>query len=361
MRISGFGFRVALRCAAWAGLLAAESAFAQTAAPGDTKPAGATAAPTAPAAAHDLSVQISEYVRCVFQDQAGNLWFGTNSDGVCRYDGKALAYFNVNHGLGGMAVRDIVQSADGAIWFATEGGVSRYHLDTFTNYTIADGLSADDTWSMMLDRAGRLWVGTMGGVSRCDVVGGAGKKSFVPFPIPAAEVESPSFRFDPKLVWTMFEDKGGNIWFGTDGEGARKWDGKSFTTFTTKDGLAGNQVRCILGDRHGSIWLGAGTGGVSRYDGTAFRNFTPKDGLGNERVYTILEDRAGNLWFSTLGTGVTRYDGTTFTAFPGPLPRTHVQSMLEDKDGTLWFGISGGLFRLDGTSFVNVTQKGPWR
>ena len=310
--------------------------------------------------AHDPSVQISAYVRCIFQDQAGDLWFGTNSDGVCRYDGNSLVYLGMKDGLAGVAVRDVLQSADGAMWFATEGGVSRYHLGTFTNYTVADGLTANDTWTMMLDRAGTLWVSTIGGVCRLGVEAG---ESFAAFPIPAAEVDTPSFRFTPKLVWAMFEDRDGNTWFGTDGEGARKYDVKSFTTYTTRDGLAGNQVRCILGDQQGRIWLGASTGGVSCYDGTTFRNFTPKEGLGNERVYTAMEDRAGNLWFSTLGEGVSRYDGTSFTAFReiGGLPQTHVQSILEDKDGTLWFGCSGGLFRFDGTSFVNVTRNGPWR
>jgi ligand-binding sensor domain-containing protein len=102
---------------------------------------------------------------------------------------------------------------------------------------------------------------------------------------------------------------------------------------------------------------------VSCFDGTKFRTFTPKDGLANDRVYNMLEDKAGNLWFSTLGEGVTRYDGTSFTVFRenGGLTRNHVQSILEDKDGTLWFGFSGGLFRFDGTTFVNVTRNGPWR
>ncbi len=39
--------------------------------------------------------QISEYVREVFQDQDGDLWFGTNGDVVFRYDGKSLTYLSV--------------------------------------------------------------------------------------------------------------------------------------------------------------------------------------------------------------------------------------------------------------------------
>ena len=80
------------------------------------------------------------------------------------------------------------------------------------------------------------------------------------------------------------------------------------------------------------------------------------------RVFEMLEDRAGNMWFSTLGAGACRYDGKSFTAFREDrgLTKSHVQSMCEDRDGVLWFGCSGGLFRLDGESIVNVTRNGPW-
>ncbi len=36
-------------------------------------------------------------------------------------------------------------------------------------------------------------------------------------------------------------------------------------------------------------------------------------------------------------------------------------SILKDKDGNLWMGASGGLFRFDGKSFVNVRRIGPWK
>ncbi len=85
--------------------------------------------------------QISEYVREVFQDRDGNFWFGTNGDGVCRYDGKSLTYLSVEEGFGGRAVRGILQDNDGVMWFATNGGVSRYEAGIFTNYTVANGLS----------------------------------------------------------------------------------------------------------------------------------------------------------------------------------------------------------------------------
>jgi ligand-binding sensor domain-containing protein len=315
----------------------------------------------APATARDQDEQISEYVREVFQDRDGDLWFGTNSEGVCRYNRRSLplpplTYLSVEQGLGGRAVRGILQGDDGVMWIATDGGVSRYHSGKFTNYTVANGLSNNQVWSMMRDKTGTIWVGTQDGV--CRFVG----TSFVPFSIPRVVVENPASRFTPKVVFSIFQDRAGNMWFGTDGEGACKFDGKLFTTYTTKEGLAGNQVRCIYGDRRGRIWIGTDGGGVSCYDGSAFRNFTHKDGLNNDRVFEILEDKAGNMWFSTLGAGACRYDGKTFTAFreESGLTRSHVQSMFQDMDGILWLGCSGGLFRFDGKSFVNVTRNGPW-
>lgn len=311
------------------------------------------------------SEQISEYIREVFQDRDGVYWFGTNGDGLARYDGESLTYLSLKQGLGGTAVRGILQDRDGALWFATEGGVSRHKDGKFINYTSANGLSNNEVWSIFRQKSGAIWAGTQDGLCRFD------GQSFVPFELPRVEVENPESRFSPRVVFCMFEDRGGNLWFGTDGEGVHKYDGKSFTSYTTKEGLAGNMVRSICGDRLGRIWFGTNGGGVSCYDGISFRNFTSKDGLGNDRVYEILEDSAGNMWFSTLGAGACRFNGTTFTAFgveqglvslhpySGP-SNIHVQEFFEDHDGVLWLGCSGGLFRFDGKFFINVTKDGPW-
>ena len=70
--------------------------------------------------------QISQYIRRMLQDKAGNIWFGTNGDGVCRYDGKSFVYFTTKEGLAGDAVRAMLQDEKGIIWFATSGGISKY-------------------------------------------------------------------------------------------------------------------------------------------------------------------------------------------------------------------------------------------
>lgn len=350
-----------------AGVCPAVSAQSPTSAP----------APLAPVEAPLADRQISAYVREVFQDRDGNHWFGTNGEGVCRFDGMALTYFGPGQGFGGLAVRGIAQDNRGAMWFATDAGVTRYASGTFTNYTTEDGLTANSIWSMLLDRDGTLWVGTHGGVCRLE------GETFVPFPLPRVEVERPESRFSPKVVFAMEQDRAGHLWFGTDGEGAHRYDGTSFTSYTTKDGLGSDLVRSIRADRRGRIWIGTDGGGVSCLDGTAVRTYTHEDGLCNDRIFEILQVRNDDIWFSTLGAGACRYDGTTFTAYGAaqglstddhPCPcgsgarsrdchgpfGPHVQEFCEDRAGVLWLGCSGGLFRLDGERFVNVTRDGPW-
>ncbi len=308
------------------------------------------------------SEQISEYVREVFQDRDGVYWFGTNGDGLARYDGDSLTYISVKQGLAGTAIRGILQDPAGALWFATSNGVSRYESSKFTNYTVANGLSGNSVWSIMQDSTGVIWVGTHAGVCYFD------GESFIPFPLPSSGIKKSESGFTPKVAFGLFEDQAGNIWFGTHGEGVYIYDGKSFTNDTEKDGLAGNYVRSIYGDREGRIWIGTNGGGVSRFDDGEFHNFTKEDGLNNNRIYEIIQDRAGNMWFSTLGAGASRYDGKTFTAFRedhdlliNRMPaHGHVQEFFEDKDGILWLGCSGGLFYFDGKSIVNVTRDGPW-
>jgi ligand-binding sensor domain-containing protein len=111
-------------------------------------------------------------------------------------------------------------------------------------------------------------------------------------------------------IW--FQDKNGNLWLATPDGGISKYDGKSFTHFSEKEGLASNFVNTILEDKSGNLWFGTYTG-ISKYDGKRFTNFTVREGLVN--VNTILQDKSGNFWFGSYGGGLSKYDGLKFYPF----------------------------------------------
>ncbi len=308
----------------------------------------------------DLGAQVSAFVRRIFQDKNGDLWFGTNGDGVCRYDGDSLEYYSIDDGFGGVAVRAIVEDKEGGLWFGTSGGVTKYDGSSFVNFTEDDGLNSNDVWTVFVDRAGSIWVGTFGGACRFDPA----SNEFVPFPIPPAPGLDPLRGVSSlTIVHDILEDREGNMWFAVGAGGVHRYDGESLINISEKDGLCNSSVNSILEDKDGDLWFATHHNGVCRYDGESFTNVTETEGLSGTEVWSLYEDRSGNIWFPSEGFGVYRYDGESFTNFSKPdgLASHAIQCAFEDRDGRLWFGGWLGLYRYDGKSFVNVTKEGPWK
>ncbi len=233
-----------------------------------------------------------------------------------------------------------ITDANGQPFILGEGGISN-----FVTYTSDDGLALDDILSSCMDHAGNLWFGTDGGgVSRYD------GKAFTSF--------STNQGLSHNSVLAILEDRHHNMWFGTGGGGVSRYDGKTFTTFNEEQGLAHHTVMTIAEDRQGNLWFGNSSGGVNRFDGTSFTTFTTDQGLAYNSVRSIVEDRKGNLWFGT-SRGVSRYDGTNFTTFTTRqgLADDYVRSIAEDRQGNLWFGTKAGVSRYDGTRFTTFTTR----
>ena len=203
------------------------------------------------------------------------------------------------------------------------------------------------TRNIIQDRKGNIWVAAYDCVFRYDarLPDGQGKS----FTNITSKVSSARF-------FSVLEDRKGNLWFGSIGSGVYCYNGKSFRNFTTKEGLAGNDVTCIYEDKTGNIWFGTGSG-ASRYDGKSFRNFTTKEGLSYDDVNSIVEDKTGKFWFGTGGNACS-YDGKTFTILTyNGKPFKNVRSIIEDKKGNILLGGYDGLWRYDGKTFTNFTRN----
>lgn len=304
----------------------------------------------------NLNGMVSQFVRAMYQDTKGNYWFGTNGDGIIRYNGHVLEKMTIEQKQKSISVREIVEDKMGNIWFATSSGLVKHDGENFTTYSTEVGLQNEDVWGLTIDKKGIIWVGTIGGISHFN-----GKK-FSPFSLPNKKVENQHYMLSDKLIFKFLEDKNGTMWLITDGNGIFKYKNGEFSHLTNKNGLTDNNTADILEDKQGNIWIGTFYGGMSKYDGKTFNNFT-KDGIieGIE-TYNFYEDKKGNIWFSAEGFGVYRYDGTKFTQFTteNGLTSNVVQSILEDNKGQVWFGTWQGISIYDGQKFMNAKDKEPW-
>jgi ligand-binding sensor domain-containing protein len=283
---------------------------------------------------------IDNDVSTIIENRSGYILFGTNS-GLCKYDGKSFSRYDDNDALNKVPVSCLLEDKDGNLWLGTiSRGVYRYDGKTLTNFLNKDdhrfnlGARYQSIRDIFQDRSGYIWFSSWngGGVWRYD------GKSFRNF-VPSADYylrnedgrsagKSPSLKRSallgeslPKdtiaddMIFSITQDRSGNVWFATRNHGACRYDGKSFTSYRENEGFVSRGVYSILEDEKGNIWLTTNDYGVWRYDGKSFVNFTTKDGLVNDSVFSILEDRSGSLWFGTRGFGLSRYDGKEFTTF----------------------------------------------
>ncbi len=318
----------------------------------------------------EFATQIAEYVVEVFEDSKGNLWFGTMANGAARYDGNKLTYFSTDDGLCGNTISSFAEDKDGNLYFGSHTGLCKYDGKTFSTIQSSDGVHNNRTgWlSVQSDMKGNIWMSSNKGVFRYDGI------DFLEFKLPIDKSKISEYSIYAGRASLSLTASNGDLWFATDGGGAYKYDGKTFTHFTKEDGLCSNNITRIIEDKDANIWIACvqssqpkmtGNGGLCKYDGNTITQFPTKIGLSENDIYTIYEDKKGAIWIGATGHGIYRYDGEQFH-FIGETNRMDLtsrfglQDVLEDTKGRLWFGFSGGLFRLVNDQIINVTLNGPW-
>ncbi len=249
--------------------------------------------------------------------------------------------------------------AQGRLWFSN-GDLVVYdgHTATFfAGFEEGSGGGNSGVYAIVADDQG-LWLGTSNGLVRYN------GQTFTRFTTADGLVHN--------AVGQLLLDRRGTLWIGTGivggfftpGGGLSRWDGDTFVNFTTADGLADNTVFALFEDKQGGLWCGT-RNGLNRFDGSTWQTFTTVDGLAHNTVSGLVVDRHDNLWIGTGGIGMpggglSRWDGEAFTTFTTAdgLAHNSVTDAARDLDGHLWFTTSGGgISRWDGRAFTNFTTR----
>jgi ligand-binding sensor domain-containing protein len=313
--------------------------------------------------------EIDKNIRSIFQDKAGNYWFGTNGAGVYRYNGKTLLQFTVKDGLSNNQVQSIQEDKSGNIWMGTGiFGVTRFDGQTFRSFATQENLrfnsNANKVWKA---EPNDLWFYAGGGVYRFN----GDLLDYLPLDKTISESKhskNSANQLSAYAVYAILKDTKGNYWFGTQAKGVCCFNGESFTWFT-ESGLSGSAVLALFEDSKGNIWFGNNGAGLFCYNGKTLINLTEVRGLGNAefktsgkpgpgtlaRIYAISEDNSGNLWIGTVDAGVWRLSGNrliNYTTEHG-LSSNAVNTIYKDNKAELWFGTDGdGICKFNGNHFT---------
>jgi len=299
---------------------------------------------------------------CLFEDAEGTLWSGTEDGGLTRYRDGQFRTFTTADGLPTNEVKQIQAEPAGGLLIATTKGWVKYANERFSPaatkgnwYDLKirfarsgaewrydkDGLHQFENGvqrtfpifgrvsdsSLFESRDGTFWAGIptqkLARVSNGELRIYSTKDGLPPLPPDAA-------------VSAFVEDAHGNLWLGT-ANGLARFQGGSFTTYTTADGLSSNGILSLFEDREGTIWIGTTTGGLNRLTRQFITSYSTRDGLAGDNVYPIYQDRDGAIWIGTRSLCFFKDGVIKNIAGKGSFPALReVQAIGQDQEGRLW-------------------------
>ncbi|RKR83684.1 signal transduction histidine kinase [Mucilaginibacter gracilis] len=279
----------------------------------DPKTGNSVALPTILANNKEL---LSAKAIVIKSDKDGSLWFGTENNGVFRYDARANTcthYINKpndpkslpSNWINDLIIKQnqvLIATRNGfAIWNAAGNNFSNYQHNPNNSKTLSDG----SVWSLMADHSGNVWLGTYAG----------GINIYYP----------------------------GNSNFSNIGERV----GNTI-------GLNKLLAESIVGDEDGGLWIGSFGGGlnyINRQKGLVA--YYPV----SDEIKTLIKDSVDNLWAGTLD-GLFKFNRSSKTfrsikleTFNNKTAARLINALLPVKEG-IWVGTNGA-----GLSLINYEGK----
>jgi ligand-binding sensor domain-containing protein/signal transduction histidine kinase len=314
----------------------------------------------------------------VVEDAKGNVWIGT-AGGLSRFENGNFKTFTTEQGLSRNVIQTLCARADGSVLVGTSAGIQSLRDDHFSSFTLPDYVSLANITAIAETEDRGLWFGTLDGlvrvngagsapltlsnnrvsalrVDRADTLWVATSGGVVRVTNGAPEMFTVADGLSSNLVLSIYEDREGSIWIGTEAGGLNLLKSKKFNTYSTKDGLPNDVVKAIYQDTQGGIWIGSNGGGLTLFKNGAFTTWTTRDGLSSDVVLSLAGDAGGTIWIGTPD-GLNRFkDGKfqTYTFAEG-LSNDLVRSVLVDRNGTLWVGTRDGLNSFRDNEFTTYT------
>jgi signal transduction histidine kinase/ligand-binding sensor domain-containing protein len=273
----------------------------------------------------------NNYLLSLCFDREGGLWIGTDGGGLNRVRRNL---FNVVEESRGQVVQAVAADREGGVWVGYNGGgIDHWQEGRVRRYGAGEVVGSLSIRALLVDQTSRVWVGTWG----------------------AGLLRLQDDRFErvpgtdqiPPVVQSLFEDRAGTIWVGTEG-GLARLDADGWRLFTVNDGLSASAVRAIAAGPTGDLWIGTWGGGLNLLRNDIFTVYRKANGFPGDEITALHMDDQGVLWVGTSGQGLIRFqDGnwTRYTTREG-LASNSIGYLAEDAARDLWIGSNAGLMRV---------------
>ncbi|SEB39549.1 sensor histidine kinase [Terriglobus roseus] len=270
-------------------------------------------------------------VTALFSSKNGDIWVGTEDDGVYHIANGRADHFGLADGLTDNEVRRFYQDHEDNIWIGTAGGLDKFHPLPVTTMSVREGLNSNNVQTALALPRNTMAFSTRAGLS---LLHDGSFTSFAP-QTNAAGISGAS----------TFVDHAGTLWVGM-GTRLTIFVNGSFRRIDLPDGSAPGQVTGICEDSLHTIWIvtSAKTHRVFRVvDGVRLKEIDigqPSPGAG------IVADPVHGVWIDYSRSGLLHMDAGGQLEDIKSSDATTIERFAFDPDGSIWAWSLSGLFHL---------------
>ncbi len=227
---------------------------------------------------------VTDAVLCVFDDNEGNVWIGSNGKGMFRFPGEQFKYYDRTTGYQSDLFVTGFESATGDFYFGT--------FDVGLVKRLRDGSTR------------------------------------------IIDVNSPT-------IWASQANVDGLNWFGTQNSMVSLDQNDRVKEYTAADGLPGSKITAFFKVGPREMYIG-GSNGISYYNNGVITYIEPPSALEVGTVRDFVEVNGAIVFATNLG--LFQYKNGVISSFFGVENVTY--SLEKDQFGNIWFGTEEGLFRI---------------
>lgn len=299
--------------------------------------------------AKDLKVvfPLSKEVKAMKLGADGNLLLGTD-EGLFLFNTKT-GILSENYFSNKCSVTDLLVDKKNEIWITTDGSGIYKVIGNSKKAIPANGISdnqlakSNSVWSLYEDKSGNKWFGSLrGGISMLSNT----PKYF-------KSIKYNSKDLVENFILSFCEDEKNNVWVGTDGAGLKYWNRKNNTYTNYSNKLSSKFITGIIRDNNNEIWLSTWAGGVNKINPktnsvTQYSCYNPYTKQIEKNIWFVYKDSKANIWASATNEGslyLFDREKNSFILFDSSI--TNLQCITETSDGKLWAGNYTSLFSIE--------------
>jgi signal transduction histidine kinase/ligand-binding sensor domain-containing protein len=292
-------------------------------------------------------------IYAILEDHNGKVWvtryrINDGMGSLCWVKESTLECYGEKDGNPAKYARQVTEDSTGDIWFAS---TMLYHwhppsLTTYFREQVNDS-TGNGVTGVIAAPSGEI-LASLDGTGPKSGIQHFSDGKWSSFIVPG---------FDGRTVRepVLFVDRGKTLWIGTHTNGIYHFHDGWADHYGSADGLSSDHVQSLFEDREGNLWVGT-DGGVDLFRDNAVINFSLTQGLVGPHVEALVAVNGDGVWVANDG-GMNVIPGGPFRSIRRQkVPGQDVASMFVDSKGQVWLSVDSKLFAYKNGHYIEVRK-----